>query len=530
MKNTVAIYVRLSKEDLDNGEYESESIQNQKSMLLNYAIDHSWQIYNIYCDEDYSGAYAGADNKRPEFNRMITDASQKKFNIILCKSQSRFSRNMEVIEQYIHGRFAEWGIRFVSLIDNADTNIKGNKKSRQINSLINEWYLEDLSENVKAVFKDKMLRGEFLAAFPPYGYSKDKTNKNHLVINPDTAPVVKQIFLWHSEGYGTAKISRMLNDKGIPNPRKQQEIDGLRKTYMYNTNESGRWSTTTIGDILNNQVYCGDVVQHTVEKVSFKSKVQRKVNFEDRIIIKNKHEPIITREMFEETQERLSKHRKASGTGKVHILSGKVFCHYCGKPMQKNHGKSAKAGHVGYLRCRDKYSYAEKDRCPTPNIRVDAILGALQMQLIERFKNIAVENLDEQFIRELLNKDRGKSNILKVELSKLRTEQEKISRSQRNLYYDRLNEVISVEEYLNYNKGFIERADEISKRIDEIEKQLGKPDDTKKGENVRKSLLMFLETKCIDREIINNLVDRIEFGEINEETGNPILKIFWEWD
>ena len=530
MKNTVAIYVRLSKEDLDSGEYESESIQNQKSMLFNYAADHSWQIYNIYCDEDYSGAYSGADNKRPGFCRMIDDASQKKFDIILCKSQSRFSRNMEVIEKYIHGRFVEWDIRFVSLVDNADTDIKGNKKSRQINSLINEWYLEDLSENVKAVFKDKMLRGEFLASFPPYGYSKDRKIKNHLVINPDTAPVVKQIFMWHSEGYGAAKISRMLNDKGIPNPRKQQELDGLRKTYMYNAGENGLWSATTISDILNNQVYCGDVVQHTVEKVSFKSKTLRKVDCEDRIIIKDKHEPIITREMFEETQARLSNRRKASGTGKVHILSGKVFCHYCGRPMQKNHSQSSKAGCIEYLRCRDKYSYAEANRCLTPNIRIDTILEALQIRMIEQFINITVKNTDEQIIKKLLNKDHAENSMLQTELARLRAEQEKISRSQKNLYSDRLTEIISLEEYLDYNKKFSEQSDEISRRIRETEKQLGSQKDTGIDENVRKAFLAFLEDKCIDREIINNLIDRIEFGEINQITGNTMLKIFWAFN
>lgn len=526
----VAIYVRLSKEDLDSGERESESIQNQKAMLLNYAINRGWQVYNIYCDEDYSGAYAGSDNDRPEFNRMMNDASQNKFGIVLCKSQSRFSRNMEVIEQYIHGRFVEWGIRFVSLVDNADTEIKGNKKARQINSLMNEWYLEDLSENIKSVFRYKMEHGEFLAAFPPYGYSKDKNNKNHLVINPNTAPIVRQIFEWHSEGYGAARISRMLNDRGIPNPRKQQELDGLRKTYMYSPNEMGCWSTTTIGDILNNQVYCGDVVQHKVEKVSYKSKVIRKVSTDNNIIISDMHEPIISREVFKETQERLSKRRKATGTGKVHILSGKVFCHYCGKPMQKNHGVSSKAGHIGYLRCRDKYSYAAKDRCPTPNIRMDYILDALQIQLINKFKNIAVENLDEDFINELLNKTDDKNALLSTELTNLKKEQGKITNSQKNLYNDRLNDIISLTEYLNYNKDFIERLEKIEKRIAEIEKQFVVKDETQKRANVRAALMSFLETKCIDRKIIDHLVERIEFGEINEETGNPTLKIFWAWD
>lgn len=525
-KCRTAIYVRLSKEDLNSGEAESESIQNQKSMLMDYAVRNRWIVYDIYCDEDYSGAYAGIENTRPEFNRMLDDAQKGKFDIILCKSQSRFSRNMEVIEQYVHGRFAEWGIRFVSIVDNADTEIKGNKKSRQINGLINEWYLEDLSENIKAVFRDKMKRGEYLATFAPYGYSKDPENKNQLIINPETAAIVKQIFEWHSEGYGAAKISRMLNDLGVPNPRKQQEIDGLRKTYFYLPDEKGKWSTTTIGDILNNRVYCGDVVQHIKEKVSYKSKQLRKVAPEDQIIIPNMHEAIISREMFEETKARLSKRRCATGLGKVHILSGKVFCHYCGKPMQKNHSHSTK-GVINYLRCREKYAYATKERCPTPNIRIDTVLKSIQIELIEKFKDITISELDEERVFDILMKKDGESSLRRREVLNLTKEAERLEKSLEHLYDDRLNEIISLEQYITYNKNYTEKLNLIRGRISEIEKE---SKITKDRGAIKEAIRDFLEKKYIDRKIIESLVDRIEFGEINTETGRPMLKIFWAWE
>ena len=137
MRDLVDIYVRLSDEDRDKrfAADESESIQNQKSMLINYCIEQGWQINNIYCDEDYSGA----DKNRPAFNQMIKDCEERKVDIVLFKTQSRFSRDMEVIEHYLHGKFLEWNIRFVSIVDNADTANKGHKKSRQINGLVNEW-------------------------------------------------------------------------------------------------------------------------------------------------------------------------------------------------------------------------------------------------------------------------------------------------------------------------------------------------------------------------------------------------------
>ena len=151
-----AIYTRLSKEDDGRQRTESESIQNQKSLLTHYAIERGWEIYAIYCDEDFSGV----DGARPDFNRMIEAARQKKFQIVLCKSQSRFTRDMELVEKYIHGLFPVWGIRFIAVADSADTEVKGNKKARQINGLVNEWYLEDLSENIRMVFDLKRREGE----------------------------------------------------------------------------------------------------------------------------------------------------------------------------------------------------------------------------------------------------------------------------------------------------------------------------------------------------------------------------------
>lgn len=530
-ENVVAIYVRLSKEDLESHEKESESIQNQKSMLINYAVNQHWQISNIYCDEDYSGAYSGEENDRPEFNKMISDASIGKFNIVLCKTQSRFSRNMEVIEQYIHGKFLEWGIRFVSIVDNADTNVKGNKKARQINSLINEWYLEDLSENIKAVYLDKMRKGEFLAAFPPYGYNKDKTTKNHLVVNAETSQIVKQIYAWNIEGYGAAKICRMLNNRGIPNPRKQQELDGLRKTLMYTPEDMGTWTTTTIGDILHNQVYCGDVVQHTKEKVSYKSKLIKKIPEDEIIIVHDMHEPIISRDVYEQVQKNLAMKRKATGTGKPHLLSGKVFCHYCGKMMQKNHGVSCKAGHIGYLRCRDKYSYCDEKKCQTPNIRIDFIVKEIQMELINKFKKEYSQECDIEKVTKLLNRSSPQYEHLISQKETLNQKKQTLQQSQKTLYFDKINSVISVEQFMEYNNDIINQIKKLDRDIENIEHELSNIKSHKNShENTVKQVIGFFENYNIDRDIVEAVINKIEFGEKDQETGQYLLKIFWAWD
>ena len=155
--NLAGLYVRLSEEDRNKlcKEDDSESIRNQKLLLTEYAIEQGWQIYKIYCDDDWSGM----DSKRPQFNQMIKDCESGKINIVLCKTQSRFTRDAELVEKYIHNKFLEWGIRFVSILDHSDTSVRGNKKARQINGLINEWYCEDLSENIREVFQAKIFNG-----------------------------------------------------------------------------------------------------------------------------------------------------------------------------------------------------------------------------------------------------------------------------------------------------------------------------------------------------------------------------------
>ena len=176
----VAMYLRLSDEDSDkiNKLDDSKSIKNQRIMLLNeIAKNPNYILVDEYCDENLSGA----GTYRPEFERLIKDCENGKIDIVICKSQSRFSRDMEVIERYLHNKFVEWNVRFIGIVDNADTNVNGNKKARQINGLINEWYLEDLSDNIRTSLQNRREDGLFLGSFSPYGYIKDPNDKNHLI-------------------------------------------------------------------------------------------------------------------------------------------------------------------------------------------------------------------------------------------------------------------------------------------------------------------------------------------------------------
>ena len=221
----VGVYCRLSDEDRykKNKNDDSESIANQKSMLLKYALERNWEVVDIYSDDDYSGAGA----YRPDFERLIKDCESGRINLVLCKTQSRFSRDMEVVERYLHNKFVEWGVRFVSIVDNADTDNEANKKSRQINGLVNEWYLEDLSNNIKRSLKNKRDDGLFMGSFAPYGYLKDPNDKHKLIIDYNVAHIVKEIFEKSYNGIGYYKIAQSLNKREIPSPSMYKKEMGI---------------------------------------------------------------------------------------------------------------------------------------------------------------------------------------------------------------------------------------------------------------------------------------------------------------
>ncbi|MGN0136499.1 recombinase family protein [Anaerotignum sp.] len=299
---TAAIYCRLSVEDREKGMAESESIQNQKSLLWEYAEKQGWKVYGVYADEDYSGLR----EDRPAFQQMLEAAKEGRFSIILCKTQSRFTRNAATAERYFHQLFPLWGIRFVTVVDHVDTALRANKKARQINSLVNEWYSEELSENIRAVFRRKMEEGQFLGNYAPYGYLKDPARRHHLIPDGETAPVVEKIYDLYLSGLSCKMIAERLTAEGVLTPtqiKKQRGQDLGRKDW-------GKWSAGTVRKILQNPVYLGHMAQGKEEKISFKEKKTRELPKDQWIVVENTHEAVIKKEIFAEVGRRMARQRK----------------------------------------------------------------------------------------------------------------------------------------------------------------------------------------------------------------------------
>ena len=356
------------------------NLQNQKAMLLEYAAQHSWEVYSVYSNDNYTGS----DRNRLAFTRMLEDAESHRFDIILCKSQSRFTRELELVEKYINGLFPLWGIRFISLVDNADTSNKGNKKARQINSLVNEWYLEDMSENIRAVLTNRRKSGFHIGAFAPYGYKKDPEQKGHLLVDEEAAAVVREVFILFSQGYGKAAIARLLNERGIPNPTEYKRLHGLRYQQP-RSKTSTLWKYAAVSSMLSNELYIGNMVQGRYESISYKTKQNRPRPKEAWYRVEGTHEAIIDRDLWDRVQALSASQAKPFRGGTIGLFARKVRCAGCGYTM-----RSAKSRGKHYLQCTSRR--AARDACPGAFISVDT----LERLVIQELNSLSRHYLDQE--------------------------------------------------------------------------------------------------------------------------------------
>lgn len=509
-----AIYTRLSKEDEDKQQPESESIQNQKALLVRYAAERSWDIYQIYCDEDYSGA----DGLRPGFNRMIQAAEEKKFQIILCKSQSRFTRDMELVEKFIHGLFPVWGIRFIAVADNADTEVRGNKKARQINGLINEWYLEDLSENVRMVFDLKRREGKYIGGFPVYGYRKDPADKNKILVDPEAAEVVRQIFQWSLEGYGKQHIAAMLNDRGVANPARYKAERGWSRGHPAK-NGLGLWNKATIWRILHNEMYTGVMVQGRRKKASYKSKVMINVPKDQWYRVEGTHEAVIDRETFQAVQRGLNLRSKTDGSGEAHVLSGLVKCMDCGGTMSKSsNGKQA------YLRCKLYADSGKQKLCTRHSVRLDRLIGLVSGRVRHYVHTYyTLDGLDIQ-----PRKDARKT-ALEQEQKSLTAQLEKRSLALEALYLDKVSGILSEGQFVELNRSFLEEKNRLERRLAQIGAELALGEQPQRQTDLTAKARELLKLETVPRELVVGLIEKIEIGEKDPEQGAQEVRITWKF-
>ena len=494
----VGIYIRLSKEDEEKEKYsESESVQNQRTLLMQYIKENKFNFVAEYVDDGVSGT----SFDRPAFNKMIDDIEQGKINMVITKDLSRLGRNYVQSGYYTETYFPEHNVRYIAILDNIDTALdSANNDIAPFKSILNEMYAKDTSKKINSVLQSKRNNGEYLGT-APYGYKKDPENKYHLIIDEEAANVVKLIYEKYLAGFGTMQIADYLSKKKIPIPSDYNKRKRGTKSLTY-----GLWQQSTVRFILSNEIYTGTVIQGKRKKVSFKSKKFIDLPEEDWIKVENMHEAIISKEDFERAKKVIQATKGSRVVQNDYLFKGLLRCYDCKGYIGIR--SPDKNGNI-YGRCQRYGRFGKFDVCSPHNFNYQVF----EEQMLEVLKEVCKEYTNKKKLEEIAKQTKtsgAKEFDINKQIELFKQTIEKETRKLEVMYDDRLAGIISLDEYMKNAKRIKEIVKGYEENIKDLEKELAGENTKNKETKLDNLIEEFLEMEKPTKEIIREFIEKIE--------------------
>lgn len=502
-------YIRLSKEDVNRGNDDSNSVVNQRRLLDEYYEKHLDEFESVtrYIDDGHTGT----DTNREGFQKLLADITSRKINCVIVKDLSRLSRNYTDAGSLIENLFVQLNVRFISLTESVDSFLNPDSVSSiivPITNVMNDQYCYQTSKKIRQVFDYKRRNGEFIGSFAPFGFVKDPNDGHSLLVDEEAAEVVKSIFSMFLNGMNKLQITHHMNDHGVLCPTAYKRSKGI-KYNAPNAQKNPMWSTITIDTILKNRVYIGDMVQGRQRVKSYKIHVQERVPEDEWFIVENTHEPIIDRETFDKVQKLLKRDtRTAPKKKELYLFSGFLRCADCGRAMSR----IASKGMYVYYQC-GTYKSLSKKACTMHSIkstRLEAgVLYAIQQQAY-----LAVSY--SEIVSRINTAPLKKSQFIRLNdlITAKEKEHAKIMRYKQALYQDWKDGEITHSDYRHMSEDY-ERQAETAKTV--IENLKSEQAELEKGVDTGNPFLTaFSKYENIDRltrEILIELVDHIKVHE-----------------
>ncbi len=506
------LYIRLSREDGDKDE--SDSVSNQRMLLREYSAKlPDVEVADYFIDDGWTGT----NFERPGFIRLMEQIKKGSLNCIIVKDLSRFGRNYIEVGNYLEQIFPFMGVRFISIADSLDSyGNPGQMNTIMIpfKNLINDEYCRDISNKVRSSLDSRRRSGKFIGSFSAYGYVKDPDNKGELLVDESVAPIVKNIYEWFLDGLGAITIAKKLNDMGIPSPSEYKRMCGLRyKVADSSVKGPVMWGYSAVKRILQNRMYCGDLVQGVMRVTSYKVKKLQRVPEDEWMVCENHHEGIVDRETFDKVQRIFETDtRMTQEQGRVTMLGGFMRCADCGRAMNR-HKNVHSYGTYHYFVC-STYKKVSKNVCSRHSIRADyvenAVLEAIQAQVAMAVK------MDE-VLQELGKNESAKRDTVMLDrvLDEKVREIEKLSRIKEDLYMDWKSNILSKEEFISMKQRYTEDIERMQDEVLTLREEIKKQSDIKnfRRNNFVESFKKHQNIEYLTREVLLELVDTIYVHE-----------------
>ena len=531
-----ALYCRLSVEDKKdkNGRQrsnvdESNSISNQKMILQRYADDHGFYNCKFYIDDGYTGT----NYDRPAFMQMEEDMKAGKIGVIIVKDQSRLGREHIKTNHLMEIAFHTYNVRFIAINDGYDSlNVKDMDFSG-IRNYFNDFYAADTSKKIRAVQKAKGERGEHLGTAIPYGYLKNPEYKGnqkehpYLIINPETAPVVKRIFELYAGGTGIRKICAILEKEQIMSPSVYAFKRTGNRSGHPDLNNPFRWTQTTVRGMLANQEYCGDTVNFRTYSKSNKLKKRLKNDAENIMVFENTHEAIISRGLFDAVQKHFEGRKRPNQQGEMDKYAGYLFCGECGQKLYLHRCKTL-APEKNFFQCGG-YQTKGGTHCSAHYIR-EQVLDEIVLGRVQKMTAFAREKPEEFYAMATENGEAEAKKFYAMaerQRNSLESRIKEIDKIIRCLYEDRVVGRITPERYDDLACGYELEQTEIKQELESITARIAEMD--MRDICVREFIANAKEIADMDKltpKILRAFVLRIDVYEKEEKfsrkCGNPI--------
>lgn len=512
---TAGLYLRLSVED-ENTKKESDSISNQRRMLMEYAEKNGFLVPSddyIYADDGYTGT----NYDRPDFNRMIADAQSKKINVIIVKDLSRLGRDHIKTGEYMEQIFPKMRIRLIAISDGYDSLECGTAQDMApFLNLFNEHYAKDTSRKVRNA-KDSLARaGKFIGNKAPFGYAKDPEDKHHLLVDPEAAVIVKLIFRYAASGMGYKAISRRLRDDNVLNPHSYNNIKYPTFHKSEYWQQPHDWHASSIKAILKNPTYLGKIVSGRRRSLSYKSKDIITIDPSNWIVVDDMHEAIISQELWDTVQLKLSQRSKCDNQGEVHIFHGLIKCSDCGYAMVYR-----REGNKGGSYTCSLYNIKGKGYCSSRNIPYDDLYELVLTDI--RRKARAASKDPEYFLSKLQKHNKMFSDKIREKKREQQKNAFRLSELETvitKVHEERLIGKLPEEQAAKLLEKFEIEKEGISQRQQVLFAEINEYDNRASTHDwFSKTISKYSDITELDAEILNELIDRIEVSKIENVDG-----------
>ena len=530
--NVTALYERLSRDDEQFGD--SVSILNQKSMLETYAKEHGYENIRHYTDDGYSGG----SFERPGWKQMIADIEAGEVSTVIAKDMSRIGRNYLEVGYYTEIYFNQKNIRFIAVSNNVDSNDQCSSEFAPFLNIMNEWYLKDCSNKIKASKRSLGNSGVHISAQPVFGYQKDPADKHKWVIDEEAAEVVRLIYQLCIDGNGVQQIARILSKRQIETPAYHAAKKGEgRFKNKIETLEPYKWNSGSVKAILCRPEYLGYTVNFKTSSKSYKDK-KCVINSPDKwAVFKGTQEPIIDDYTYQLAQKLITTRRRVDTLGETNPLTGLVFCADCGAKMYNHrakafvdkHGKK-NSGIDGYDCSTYKLSARGTSvaKCTSHHISTKA-LREIILFTIRNVCKYAIEDRDA-FIQKVRNQMKSHSgNLVKGAEQKYETNKKRLAELEtiyKNLYESFALSLITEEKFKMLSAAYEEEQEQIEKQIQAFEEILSA---TEKTEDDLESFYVLVDRYTSFDELtptmLNEFIDKILVYKAEKIDGRRTQKV-----